>query len=178
MTKRHVLIAVIGCGWLTAAAAQGQEVAPAGRSHAGVEITPFVSLGSSTTSGIGAAVRWPLCTNLSLEWEVSQRYAELNALGSSLSLLFDLPKIGAATPYLAGGVGLEQYGYATSGPAASIVTHAGTALTVNAGGGVRVPVDDKWGLRADMRWSNGIGSQAPERLRLYNGITFAAGKPD
>jgi hypothetical protein len=43
---------------------------------------------------------------------------------------------------------------------------------------VRVPVDDKWGLRADMRWSNGLGSKAPERLRLYNGITFGAGKPD
>ena len=176
MTKRHVLIAVIACGWFTAGAAHAQ-VAPAGQSHAGVEVTPFVSLGFSATSGIGAAVRWPLCANLSLEWEVSQRYAELNALGSSVSLLFDLPKIGAATPYLAGGVGVEQYGYATSGPAASILTHAGTTLTVNAGGGVRVPVDDKWGLRADMRWSNGIG-QAPERLRLYNGITFAPGKRD
>jgi len=178
MTKGHVLIAVIGCGWLTASAAHAQTATPAARPHAGVEITPFVSLGSSATSGIGAAVRWPLCANLSVEWEVSQRYAELNALGSNLSLLFDLPKIGVATPYLAGGVGFEQFGYATSGPAASIVTHAGTTLTVNAGGGVRVPVDDKWGLRADMRWSNGIGSQAPERLRLYNGITFGAGKPD
>jgi hypothetical protein len=178
MTKRHILIAVIGCGWFTTAAAQAQEAAPAGRSHAGVEITPYVSLGSSATSGIGVGVRWPLCGNFSLEWEVSQRYAELNALGSNLSLLFDLPKIGVATPYLAGGVGIEQYGYATSGPASSILKHAATAVTVNAGGGVRVPVDDKWGLRADMRWSNGIGSKAPERLRLYNGITFGAGKPD
>jgi hypothetical protein len=177
MTKHDVLIAVIACGWLTASAAQAQ-VAPAGQPRAGVEITPYVSIGSSATSGIGAAVRWPLCTNLGVEWEVSQRYAELNALGSSVSLLFDLPKIGVVTPYLAGGIGIEQYGYATSGPAASIVTHAGTTLTVNAGGGVRVPVDDKWGLRADMRWSNGLGSQAPERLRLYNGITFGAGKPD
>ena len=176
MTRCHVLIAVIACGWLTAGAAHAQ-VAPAGQSQAGVEVTPFVALGSSATTGIGAAVRWPLCASLSVEWEVSQRYAELNALGSSVSLLFDLPKIGVATPYLAGGVGVEQYGYATSGPGASILAHAGTTFTVNAGGGVRVPVDDKWGVRADMRWSNGIG-QAPERLRLYNGITFAPGKPD
>jgi opacity protein-like surface antigen len=177
MTKRQVLITVIGCGWLTAAgAAHAQEVAPAGQAHAAVEITPFVSLHSGVTSGIGAAVRWPVCANLSVEWEMSQRYAELNALASSVSLLVDLPKIGVATPYLAGGVGVEQFGYATSTAGGSLVTHAGTTFSVNAGGGVRVPVDDTWGLRADMRWSNGIGSQAPERLRLYNGITF--GKRD
>ena len=57
MTKRHVLIAVIACGWLTAGAAHAQ-VAPAGQSQAGVDVTPFVSLGSSATSGIGASVRW------------------------------------------------------------------------------------------------------------------------
>jgi len=176
--NRHVLIAVIAGGWLTAAgAAQAQEAAPVGQSRDGVEVTSFVALGS-TTSGIGAAVRWPLCANFSVEWEMSQRYAELNALGTSVSLLFDLPKIGAATPYVAGGLGIEQYGYATSGPSASILKHAATAVTVNAGGGVRVPVDDTWGVRADMRWSNGLGSQAPERLRLYNGITFAPGKRD
>jgi hypothetical protein len=49
------------------------------------------------------------------------------------------------------------------------------AFTLNAGGGVRVPVNDRWGVRADARWSNGIGWAAPERWRVYNGVTFRSG---
>ena len=47
---------------------------------------------------------------------------------------------------------------------------------MNAGGGVKVPVDENWGvLGADARWFNGIGGQAGEHWRLFNGVTFKTG---
>lgn len=96
----------------------------------------------------------------------------MSALGYNLNLLFDLPAMGRVTPYVVGGVGVEQYGFAETSPAGNFVAQSRTALSVNAGGGVRIRGDEHWGVRADARWSNGLGSRAPERLRLYNGVTF------
>ena len=136
------------------------------------EVTPFVYLGSSTSSGVGAAVRWPLPANLSVELETSYRWAEVNGLNSNLSLLFDFPDIGRVTPYVAAGIGLDQYGTAERSAAGSLVTQGRTAFAVNAGGGIRIRSDENWGIRTDARWLNGIGDRAPERWRLYNGVTF------
>jgi hypothetical protein len=86
-----------------------------------------------------------------------------------------VPSIGQATPYVAAGIGLDQYGFPVELPGRAVATQKGTAVTVNAGGGVRVPVAGNWGMRTDARWSNGIGSRAPERWRLYNGVTFGRG---
>ena len=137
-----------------------------------VEITPYVSVGSSASSGVGASVRWSLAPKLSIELDTALRKAEVTGLSSSVSLLFDLPSIGRVTPYVAGGVGVEQYGTVLESPYQGLFTAKKTTLTVNAGGGIRVPIDDKWGFRTDARWSNGIGRQAPERWRVYNGVTF------
>ena len=92
MTKRHILIAVIGCGWFTAAAAQAQEAAPAGRSHAGVEITPYVSLGSSATSGIGVGDSYadaPLFSRIVIKVLLRDIYAD-KAIGEHLVRMSDL----------------------------------------------------------------------------------------
>ncbi len=80
--------------------------------------------------------------------------------------------IGRVTPYVAAGVGLDQYAYAETAPSGAMVADFGTAFSVNAGGGVRIRGDETWGMRTDARWFNGIGRKAPERLRLYNGVTF------
>ncbi len=96
----------------------------------------------------------------------------MNALNVNVGLLYDLPRMGVVTPYLAGGIGLDQYGWATDVPGHGLLIRSGTAFTVNAGGGLRVPVDENWGLRSDARWFNGVGQTAPERWRLYNGVTF------
>jgi len=157
-----------------AASVWAQEAPPeAGASRLrGIEITPFVSLSSNTASGIGAAVRWPLISNFSLEVETAGRWSEIAALSASANLLFDLPAFHGATPYLAAGIGLDQYGFAMTAPGGGVSPQTGTAVTVNAGGGVRVPVSDNWGMRTDARWSNGLGAKAPERWRLYNGVTY------
>src|SRR4029450_2755760 len=143
MTKQNVVVA-LACAILSATSARAQDGSRATRSDLAVEITPFVFLGSNTSSGVGAAVRWPLASQLSLELETTYRRAEISAVSSNLSLLFDFPRVGRVTPYVAGGVGLDQYGTAEllNG---NVLTRERTAFSVNAGGGVRVQADQTWG---------------------------------
>ena len=173
MTKPTV-VALAFAILATAIAARAQEGAGQERSRASAEITPYAFLGSNTSTGAGVAVRWPLASPFSLELETSYRRAEIGGLSSNLSLLFDLPRVGPATPYLACGVGLDQYGTAEL-QAGRVLARERTAFSVNAGGGVRVQASQNWGVRTDARWFNDIGT-GPERWRLYNGVTFGGGK--
>ena len=77
-----------------------------------VEVTPYVALGSAAASPVGAAVTFPVTSTLSVETDVAYRRGEgrIHALSSSTSLLYFLPRVGQSTPYVAGGVGLSQYG--------------------------------------------------------------------
>jgi len=156
------------------ATAQTQSTADAA-APASVTITPFVSLGSPYSSRIGGAIAFPLNKETSLEAEFGYRHQELNALSAHLSLVRDLPSLGRIKPYLAAGIGLEEYGAPLPQPNGTVATLGRMALSVNAGGGVKVPVDETWGIRADARWFNGIGGQAGEHWRLFNGVTFKAG---
>ncbi len=154
-------------GW---ASAQSGSASPSG-----VEVTPYVSLGSAASWGAGGAVRWPLVGALSLEVDTSVRQAEITALNVSANLLYDVATVGRVTPYVAAGIGLDQYG--TPEVTDAGVKSAGrTGVAVNAGGGVRVRADDNWGVRADARWINGLGGKSPERWRVYNGVTFRPGR--
>jgi hypothetical protein len=140
-----------------------------------VTITPFVSLGSPYSSRVGGAIAFPLNKETSLEAEFGYRRQELNAVSAHLSLIRDLPSLGRIKPYLAAGIGLEEYGAPLPQPNGRVATIGRMALSVNAGGGVKVPVDETWGIRADARWFNGIGDQAGEHWRLFNGVTFKTG---
>src|SRR5262245_8749133 len=104
-----------------------------------VEVTPYVAVGSAEASPVGVAVTFPLTSTLSIETDVAYRRGEgrIHALSSSTSLLYALPPVCQATPYIAAGVGLSQYGapvFSSSGP--PVGTESRVALTVNAGGGL------------------------------------------
>lgn len=157
------------------ARAQAQSAEKTNAKHAAVTVTPFVSLGSFVSSRVGAAIAFPLTDKVSLEAEFGYRRQEMSALSAHLSLLQDLPRLGRVTPYLAAGIGLEEYGVAALQPDNRVATLPRTALSVNAGGGVKVPVDDRWGVRTDARWFNGLGEQAGEHWRVFNGVTLKAG---
>ena len=101
----------------------------------------------TASTGVGASVRWPIASKLSIEVETSVRQAEVTGLSSSVSLLYDLPSIGRVTPYVAGGAGFEQYGTVAESPLGLVMSKR-TTFTVNAGGGIRMPIDDKWGFRS------------------------------
>ena len=135
MTKPIAVMALTTIAMVVvAASAQAQDGPQQSRRVTYVEITPFVSLGSNASSGVGAAVRWPLGSNFSLEVETAGRWSEVTALSIGASLLFDLPAIGQATPYVAAGIGLDQYGSPVELPGGAVATQARTAVTVNAGG--------------------------------------------
>jgi hypothetical protein len=144
-----------------------------------VEVTPYVALGSAAASPVGAAVTFPVTSTLSIETDVAYRRAEggINALSSSISLLYFLPHVGQARPYVVGGVGLSQYGApipSASGP--PIGTEPSVAMTVNAGGGLKMPINEKLDLRTDARWFKSFGLQGSEQFRVAQGIAFDVGR--
>ena len=143
-----------------------------------VEVTPYVGFGSAASS-VGTAVTFPITSKLSVETDVGYRRAEggIHAMSTSTSLLYFLPRIGQAAPYVAGGVGLTQYGaplFSTAGR--PIGTQRGMALTVNAGGGLKMPMNEKLDLRTDARWFKSFGRQGSEQFRVAQGIAFDLGK--
>jgi hypothetical protein len=156
-----------------AAPAYAQETNP-------VEVTPYVALGSTGAAPIGAAIEFPLTSTFGVEVDVAYRRAEgpMNALNTNVSLVCNLPRIGTATPFLAGGTGLAQYGALIVSPLDGhpVGTEQRIALTVNAGGGLKVPVNDEWGLRTDVRWFKSFGRHASEQFRVAQGISFDVGK--
>jgi opacity protein-like surface antigen len=143
--------------------------------RAQAEVTPFVSLGSVNAERVGAAIRFAWTSTLSVEVEAGYRPAEFGALSTSVNLLYDLPRLGRAMPYVAGGIGLEQFATALALPGGGIATQSNVAVAVNAGGGVRVPLNDRWGYRSDARWSKAFARWGPETWRVYNGVTLKTG---
>jgi hypothetical protein len=101
----------------------------------------------------------------------------LIALSSSANLLYALPRLGLTTPYLATGAGLAQYGAPIVSRTGSVIgTEPRITFEVNAGGGLKVPVDDKWGMRTDVRWYKSFGRNGSEHWRVAQGLSFNAGK--
>ena len=144
-----------------------------------VEVTPYVAIGSAGASPVGAAVTFPVTSTLSVETDVAYRRGEgrIHALSSSTSLLYFLPRVGQSTPYVAGGLGRSQYGapvFSSNGP--PIGTQPRVALTVNAGGGLKMPMNEKLDLRTDARWFKSFGLQGSEQFRVAQGISFDVGK--
>ena len=144
-----------------------------------VGVTPYVALGSAAASPVGAAVTFPITSTLSVETEVAYRRGEggIHAMSMSTSLLYFLPRVGRSAPYVAGGVGLSQYGapvFTSNGP--PIGTQPRLAMTVNAGAGVKIPMNENLDLRTDARWVKSFGRQGSEQYRVAQGISSDVGK--
>jgi hypothetical protein len=143
-----------------------------------IEVTPFVSLESRGTAPVGATITFPLNSRFSIETEAAYRFGGAGqGFGLSASVLHMLPRIGRVTPYLAAGAGLAQC-------RAPIISHDGLvigtqpkiAFEVNAGGGVKVPVNDTWGMRTDARWFKSFGRNGSEHWSVTQGISFDAAR--
>jgi hypothetical protein len=91
--------------------------------------------------------------------------------------LYALPRVGKTTPYVAAGVGLLQYGapvFSSNGP--PVGTEPQVAFTVNAGGGLKMPMNNALDLRTDARWFKSFGRQGSDQFRVAQGISFDVGK--
>ena len=49
-------------------------------------------------------------------------------------------------------------------------------MTVNAGGGLKMPMNENLDLRTDARWFKSFGLQGSEQFRVAQGISFDVGK--
>ena len=164
---------------LPAAGQSPKAVEAASRDARAVEVTPYVALGSAGAAPVGAVVTFPVTSTLDVETDVAYRRGEgrIHALSSSTSLLFSIPRVGRGTPYVAAGVGLAQHGAPIfSSDGSPIGTQSRVAVTVNAGGGLKMPINDKLGLRTDARWFKSFGKQGSEQFRVAQGISFETGK--
>ena len=144
-----------------------------------VEVTPYVAVGSAAASPVGTAVTFPVTSTLSVETDVAYRRGEgrIHALSSSTSLLYFLPRVGHSMPYLTGGVGLSQYGAPVfSSNGRPIGTEPRVAMMVTAGGGLKMPINEKLDWRTDARWFKSFGLQGSEQFRVAQGISFDVGK--
>ena len=176
---RTGVLIVILASTLWASPARGQDAAgsppPTSAAPRAVEVMPFVSMDSRGMLPIGAAVSFPLTSSLGIESEVTYRRGEgrLHALSSSANLLYALPRIGRTTPYLATGAGLAQFGAPVVSREGSVIgTAPRIAFEVNAGGGVKVAVDDSLDMRTDARWFKSFGRNASEHWRVSHGVSF------
>ena len=143
-----------------------------------VEVTPYVGLGSEMASPVGAAITFPVTSKLSVETDVAYRRGEgdIHALSLSAGLLYSLPRVRQSTPYLAAGIGLSQYGapiLSPNGP--PIGTQPRLAVTMNAGGGLKMPMTERMDLRTDARWFKSPG-QGSDQFRVAQGLSFKVGK--
>jgi hypothetical protein len=143
-----------------------------------VEVTPYVALGSAGASPVGTLVTFPVSETISVESEVAYRRGEgkINALSSNLSLLYSLPRVGRSTPYVAGGVGLAQYGVPVFSAGGSLTgTQSRLRVAMNVGGGLKTPINDGMAWRTDVRWFKGLSGGA-EQFRVAQGIAFGGSK--
>jgi len=143
-----------------------------------VEITPYLAVGSAGASPVGVTVTFPVSATFSVETDVAYRRGEdIHALSTSGSLLYSLPRVGQVTPYVAGGVGLSQYGSPVfSGNGGPIGSQSRLAVTLITGGGLKIPVKEKMDLRTDARYYKSLGRQGSESFRVAQGISFDAGR--
>jgi len=154
---------------------------PARAQEAGTtEVTPYVGFGTAGAAPVGVAVTFPVTSRLSVEMDTAYRRGEghFNAMSTNASLMWFLPRAGRTTSYVVGGIGLAQYGapvFSQKG-GAPIGTARFLAMTVNAGGGLKVPVSEKMDLRSDARWFKSFGRQGSEQFRVANGLSIHMGK--
>jgi hypothetical protein len=165
-------------------AAGAQQPPPAPEAHnLPVEVSPFVSSGGDSSS-VGVAVRWPFMARLGLEFEAEYRHMlarplmnslENNGVNGNINLVADLPAIWRVRPFLLGGGGLEHYNFLVQ-PEPYFLRDSGVSFVVNVGGGVRVPINDRFGIRTEVRWTDGWTKGDPGGgFRMFYGATVGVG---
>src|SRR5215207_7407136 len=136
-------------GTAAIAAAQEANPSPAAAGRMRVEVASFLSVGGDDMSSTGAALRFPIGSRFGVEIETEWPLQSVSGLNATGNLVVDLPKMGRSTPYAIGGAGINRYTVTFDVPGLGSLTNLTSDLAVNAGGGVRIPVSDRWGMRTD-----------------------------
>ena len=138
-----------------------------------VEVSTFLAVGALDASSTGVTARMPIRARRASRPKPNGGWRRSAASGRGQPRA-DLRKPGRVTPYVIGGAGIDRYKVSLGGPQQGSTTQLTSALSVNAGGGVRIPLNARWGMRTDARISNGIG-RSPTRWRVFYGMTANVG---
>ena len=163
------------------ATAQAQSVARPGS----WTLTPFLHTSAGVgdpapadSFGLGFAVAYDWTANLGFEGEVSHLF---DIAGDSADVDWSITNFSAnaiyhfdvrrVTPYATFGLGFER-----SGMGSNVLDPVGddlssSEISVNFGGGVKYPLNDRWIARADLRRFQ-ANDLAPDYWRLYGGLTW------
>lgn len=149
------------------------------------EVTPFIGFGfagklENTPAAFGAAVGYGLTRRVSVEGDLSfapgGRQGVIEEFDTSLwslsaNVLYHFVEDADRdfTPYAAAGLGL-MHGNAEAEDLTPIADDdTSNAFSWNLGGGVKTAMNERWGLRADLRYFNG-DDFAADHWRLYGGV--------
>ena len=160
-----------------------QSPAPLPPDPDGVTLTPFVGAGfgadlESAPVSFGAALGYGLSTKFAVEGEV---FFEPNGTqgdvvefdtslwGMSANVLYHFTGE-RVTPYVAGGLGFVNVDseLESTGLTGDDTT---TQLAWNWGGGIKSALNERYGLRADLRYITG-DDLAPSHWRFYGGVVI------
>jgi hypothetical protein len=162
--------ALLATAWLLAVApATAQTDQPPAEGRRAFTLTPFVAIGDDLAPGAGASIAFPLATWVQLEAEAS---VGTDAARSGLSLVVNVGRLGAVTPYLAGGAGVQR-DEVDAGALAEPWSRPRkkTEFAVGIGGGASVRISPRWDYRVDFRWYN-PKAEWPESWRAYSGLSL------
>jgi opacity protein-like surface antigen len=148
------------------------------------ELALYVTSGGDTT-GIGVTVRWPMTSRLSIQAEGEYRNEQRDVawylpssrgINANLVVVLDLPRVWRVTPFVVGGGGLEHHlDLDSSRPSSGPLWRTGDSFVVNGGGGVRVALSDRVGVRVEVRYADGWAQGARDSVRFMYGTTVGFG---
>lgn len=192
MRRTHIIIAIatlaLALGLSGSAAAQVQPspaapepMAPEPESW---DLTPFVGFGfagnlENTPAAFGVALSYGLTGRVAVEGDLSfapkgeqgvitQFDTSLWSLTANVLYHFNEPDRDF-TPYVAGGLGLLHGNADVEDITPIVEDDTSNVFSWNLGGGVKAAMNERWGLRGDLRFFNG-DDFAPDHWRLYGGV--------
>jgi opacity protein-like surface antigen len=150
-------------------------------------LTPFLHTSADVSEpafdnsiGLGVAVGYDLTRNLGFEGEIGHLFDvagttdnidwSITNFSANAIYHFDVKRV---TPYATLGIGLERSSYDLKADDDLQLEQdpSSSEVSINFGGGVKYPINDRWSARADLRrfQANDI---APDHWRVYGGLTW------
>lgn len=167
----------------TAPPSQEPAFAPLPPEPEGLTLTPFLGLGfagdfENTPAAFGAALGYGLDNRVSVEGEVffapggeqgvlMQFDTAVTSLSANLLYHFIAEDI---TPYVTGGIGV-MFAFTDASDTGFADDDNDAAFAWNWGAGVKTAMNERIGLRADLRYFN-ASDLVPDHWRLYGGVVI------
>jgi opacity protein-like surface antigen len=149
------------------------------------ELTPFVGFAfagnlENTPATFGAALGYGLTSRVTVEGDlsfvpggtqgvISEFDTSLWALSANLLYHFVDDPDRDFTPYAAAGLGLLHGNADVENVTPLVEDDTSNVFSWNLGGGVKAAMNERWGIRADLRFFNG-DEFAADHWRLYGGV--------